>query len=228
MAPFRTLTFDLFGTVLDLGGSLTPYIRDYLEEKKCKFSPEEFWSKWRERQRIEQFRDTIMMLGHCGYLEAARRALKYVFAQIGIPVTNREVAELMEAWRQLKPFPEVEEALNGLKEDFQLVVLSNGERDFLKYLVENRCPFGFDRIISVDEAGAFKPHPAVYRKAAQLLKREPGECLMVSAHPFDVVGARACGFRGAFVNRYGFPYIDDRFLPDLEVQDFSELARELM
>ena len=110
MAPFRTLTFDLFGTVLDLGGSLTPYIRDYLEEKKCKFSPEGFWSKWRERQRIEQFRDTIMMLGHCGYLEAARRALKYVFAQIG----------------------------------------------------------------------------------------------------------------------YGFPYIDDRFLPDLEVQDFSELARELM
>ena len=29
----KALTFDLFGTILDLGRSLTPYIADYLKSK---------------------------------------------------------------------------------------------------------------------------------------------------------------------------------------------------
>ena len=32
-ASVRALTFDLFGTVLDLGGSLTPYIEEFLRKK---------------------------------------------------------------------------------------------------------------------------------------------------------------------------------------------------
>ena len=30
----QALTFDLFGTILDLGGSLTPFIADMLRERK--------------------------------------------------------------------------------------------------------------------------------------------------------------------------------------------------
>jgi len=70
-------------------------------------------------------------------------------------------------------------------------------------------------VISVQVAGAFKPHPGVYLRAASLLELEAGECMMVSANSFDVMGARACGFRGAFVNRYGLPYEDTPFRPDV-------------
>ena len=78
------------------------------------------------------------------------------------------------------------------------------------------------------EAGAFKPHPSVYRTAAGLLECEPHEIMMVAAHSFDIMGARACGFRGAFVNRYGLPYEDTPLLPDLVVEDFDGLASELL
>ena len=40
--------------------------------------------------------------------------------------------------------------------------------------------------------------------------------MMVSSNSFDVVGARACGFRGAFVDRYGLPYEDTAFQPDVD------------
>jgi 2-haloacid dehalogenase len=51
--------------------------------------------------------------------------------------------------------------------------------------------------------------------------------MMVSANSFDVMGARACGFRGAFVNRYQLPYEDTPFQPDVVVKDFHELADSL-
>ena len=79
-------------------------------------------------------------------------------------------------------------------------------RTFLAHLATNRIGWDFDCIISVEEAGAFKPHPGVYRRAATSLHLEVGQCMMVSANSFDVLGARACGMRGAFVNRNALPY----------------------
>jgi 2-haloacid dehalogenase len=227
MKHVKALTFDLFGTVLDLTGSLHPSIQKFLEGKSSGLTSEQMWAQWRDRQRLEQFRDTMMMLGHCGYLEAVRRALIYTLRHNCISYSADEVEELMAAWQQLNPFPEVEAALARLRDRFTLVVLSNGEPDYLDFLVKERCPFGFNKVISVNEAGAFKPHPGVYRRAAQILGSEPGELMMVSAHPFDVAGARACGYQGAFVNRYGFPD-DDRFPPNLEVDSFTALADALL
>lgn len=85
-------------------------------------------------------------------------------------------------------------------------------------------------MISVDAAGAFKPHPAVYRGAARALRREVGELIMVSANSFDVLGARACGLRGVYVDRYRLPYeeTEPQFLPDATVANFDELADLLL
>ena len=72
-----TLTFDIFGTVLDLAGSLIPPLDDLL--KKCgnaeNLQGSDVWAQWRLRQRIEQYQDNLFMLGHSGYLAVKRRAL---------------------------------------------------------------------------------------------------------------------------------------------------------
>jgi 2-haloacid dehalogenase len=227
LIAIKALTFDLFGTVLDLGGSLTPFIAKFLEGKGAPVSANRFWEQWRYRQRIEQYQDNIMMLGHSGYLETARRAFVYVLALNRIQASKDEVRAFMLAWQELSPFPEVVPALKKLKTRFKLVALSNGEPHFLDHLVKNRIRWNFDGVISVQTAGAFKPHPGVYLRAASILGLEPGECLMVSANSFDVMGARACGFRGGYVNRYDLPYEDTPFRPDWVVRDFTQLAKAL-
>ena len=223
----KALTFDLFGTILDLAGSLTPFIGRFLQTKGSAIDPGRFWEQWRYRQRIEQYQDNIMMLGHCGYLEAARRSFVYTLSLSGIKASPEEVQQFMSAWQELSPFGDVLPALQRLKNKYQLVVLSNGEAHFLDYLVKNRLNYDFQAVISVEQVGAFKPHPGVYRRAAVILGLEVGECMMVSAHPFDLVGARACGYRAAYVNRYGLPYEDTPFQPDVRVKDFTELAKAL-
>ena len=50
---------------------------------------------------------------------------------------------------------------------------------------------------------------------------------MVASHSFDMMGARACGYRGAYVNRSGLPFEETRYQPDIVVEDFEELASVL-
>ena len=231
MAKFeqvQALTFDLFGTILDLGGSLTPFIADMLREKGANTTAEQFWQQWRYRQRLEQFQDTIMMLGHGGYLETVRRAFVYVLALNKIEMSKEEVQTFLACWQELSPFPEVRSGLEKLATRYKLVGLSNGDPAFLDHLAKNRIQWDFDDVISVTTMGAFKPHPAVYRRAAQILSLEVGECMMVSANSFDVVGARACGMRGAYVNRYNLPYEDSPYRADITAADFTELAETIV
>jgi len=222
-----TLAFDIFGTVLDLTGSITPPTRQFLQKKSAAVSAELFWDQWRARQRIEQYQDSLMMLGHSGYLETCRKAFLYCLRLNGIPFTDSEVRGVMQAWQDLSPHADVAEGLRRLKSRYKLVALSNGEQAYLEHLEKERMRFGFDAIISVQRAGVFKPHPAVYRTGAMVLGLEPHQIMMVAAHAFDIMGARACGYRGAYVNRYRLPYEESPFKPDIEVRDFVELADRL-
>ena len=224
-----TLAFDIFGTVLDLTGSLVAPTDRFLKELGSDLTGVDFYPQWRARQRIEQYQDTLVMLGHSGYLETCRRALAYALRANGVEFRPGQVEEFMAVWQDLSPYPDSLTGLRRLSKTYRLVALSNGEPDYLLHLARNRIGFEFDKIISVEEAGAFKPHPAVYRAATRLMDVEPAEVMMVAAHSFDIMGARACGYRGAYVNRYKLPYEDtDKYTPDLVVEDFSRLAGVLL
>lgn len=230
LANTKALTFDLFGTVLDLGGSLTSYIAEFLKEHGSDRDAGAFWAQLRYRQRIEQYQDSLVELGHSGYLETVEKAFSYVCRLNGLDPERPAIKKWMESWQMLSPFPEVVDALDRLKSRFKLVALSNGNPWFLDHLVKNRIKYDFDAVLSVELAGAFKPHPAVYRRAARELDMEVGELIMVSANSFDVMGARTCGLRGAYVNRYDLPFEDThaRYLPDVTVGNFTQLADVLL
>jgi 2-haloacid dehalogenase len=223
-----TLTFDCFGTILDLRGSLSGPLDKFLQTKGVSINGDEMWTRWRYRQRIEQYQDTLIMMGHSGYLEVARKALVYVLRQSSVPFTEEEIKEVMEAWQFLSPFPEAVDGLKKLKKRFRLVALSNGNRWFLDHLVKNRIKYDFDEIISVEEVGNFKPHPSVYRATQRILGAEPFQLGMVSANTFDVMGARASGYRGIWVDRYNLPYEETPYRPDLHIHDFTEMADALV
>ena len=224
----NTLTFDLFGTVLDLAGSLMPHIEDFLAKRESPIDAAAFWAQWRLRQRVEQYQDTILMLGHSGYLTVCKYGFIYTLRSNNIPFNREEVEEFMQVWQQLKPFEDAVSGLHRLKGHYKLVGLSNGEPWYLDHLVKNRIKFDFDDVISVEEAGAFKPHPGVYRKAARILGSEVGELMMVASHSFDIMGARACGYRAAYVNRYGLPMEESPYQPDIMTVDFEQLADYLI
>ncbi len=133
----------------------------------------------------------------------------------------------MNSYQFLSPFKEAVPSLTRLATKYKLVMLSNGEQEFLEYLADKRIKFKFDSILSAETVGQFKPHPSVYRFAAQALTLEPNQIMMVAAHSFDILGARHSGYRGAYVNRYDLPYDETIYKPDFITSNFIELCELL-
>ncbi len=98
ISTVKALTFDLFGTVLDLGASLEQPIDQFLTDTRAHVSVEQFWGDWRLRQRLEQYRDTVMMLRHSGYLATVNNAVRYVAACHHVNASQDDFDKLMAAW----------------------------------------------------------------------------------------------------------------------------------
>ena len=77
LARVKYLSFDIFGTVMDLSGSLAGPAGEFLVAHGSEMTGPAFYAEWRERQRIEQYQDNLLMLRHSGYLETCRRAFVY-------------------------------------------------------------------------------------------------------------------------------------------------------
>ena len=155
----KYLTFDIFGTVMDLSGSLAGPAGEFLEANGSDMSGQAFYAEWRERQRIEQYQDNLLMLGHSGYLETCRRAFVYCLKKQDVGYTSESVREFMQVYEGLQPYGDAVEGLRSLAARYKLVALSNGEQWYLEELLSNNVPVEFDAIISVDQVGAFKPSP---------------------------------------------------------------------
>ena len=140
----KYLAFDIFGTVMDLSGSLTGPAGDFLAAHGSKMSGEEFYAEWRERQRIEQYQDNLLMLGHSGYLETCRRAFVYCLKKHDVGYTDEAVREFMKTYKGLQPFGDAIQGLRKLEGRYKLVALSNGEQWYLEELLRNNVPIGFD------------------------------------------------------------------------------------
>jgi 2-haloacid dehalogenase len=206
-----------------LGASHNPRLDAYLKSKGADLKATELWERWRNRQRLQQYEDNQFCTGHFGYLDSSRRALIYTLRATKLPFEEADVRRIMEGWQELVPFPDAVTGLERLRKKYKLVALSNGENDYLGNDVRG-IRFDFDRVISVEDVGVFKPSPQVYRYAARVLKVEPCELMMVSAHSFDAIGARASGYRAAYVNRYDLPYDESPYRFDIEASDFLDLA----
>lgn len=219
--------FDLYGTVVDMQGGLTRAVTPYLKAKGWAGDPSRLVTWWRRTHFENSMIDALLHRTHTPYREIGRISLAYTLERAGIPHTQDEVKSLVAEIERLRPFPDVVEALARLKRKYRLVILPNGDPDMLE-AIKPRLGIAFDRIISVAEAGSFKPHAATYRKAAEMMAARPQEILFVANHAFDCVGAKASGMRAAFVDRRKRPFGDWPYQPDLVVADFKDLADQLL
>lgn len=223
----RALMFDFYGTIVDMQGGLTEVIAPYLKRKGFEGAPGRVVTWWRRTHFENSMIDALLHREHTPYREIGFRAVDYTLERAGVPHTDEEVRELVDAITRLRPFPDVAAALDRLRAKFKLVILSNGDPDMLASGVPY-SGIAFDRVISVAEASSFKPHVATYRKAAELIGLEPGQILFVANHAFDCIGAKSFGMKTAFIDRRKRPFGKTPHQPDVIVADFTELAGTLL
>jgi 2-haloacid dehalogenase len=228
LEPIGAITFDMYGTLLDLVASFAAGFDGFLKSKNYQGSADEVVQAWEMAYLHESNVDTLLGRPRTPFEIVRRLALSQLFFKLKIDHTKDDIEELVTTKATPTLFSDVKENMTRLKSQYQMVVLSNGDLDSLERAISG-LGIPVDCAISAEQAGFYKPHTGVYRYAISEIGLRGEQVLHVAAHAWDVRGARAAGMAGAYINRYAIPYVDaDGSKADLEVSDLAGLADRLV
>jgi 2-haloacid dehalogenase len=157
-------------------------------------------------------------------------ARELLLGQLSQAALNRSVEEaaqhVMDGFATLELHPDVASGVDRLHEDgLRLVTLSNGSATVAERLLTSaHVRDRFEQLLSVEDAGAWKPSARAYEYAAQVCDVKPDEMVLVAVHPWDVDGARRAGLQSCWVNRSGGPYPATFLEPTYTVGSLEEIA----
>jgi 2-haloacid dehalogenase len=167
---------------------------------------------------------------HERFADLGRQALRVLLAGQNL---NRRldaaVDHVMDGFAGLGLHPDVPAGVRALRAaGLRLVTLSNGPTLVAEALLGAAgLRAEFEQLLSVDDAGAWKPAGRAYRYAARACGTRPADMLLVAAHPWDIDGAARAGMDTAWLNRAGAIYPAYFTQPTHTITTLPDLAARL-
>lgn len=139
------------------------------------------------------------------------------------------VEHVMAGFTQLPVHPDVPDGVRALRSTGRrLVTMSNGSAQVAEQLFSDAgIRDEFEALLSVEDAGAWKPDREAYDYAARACDTAPDGMLLVAVHPWDIDGAARAGMHTAWINRGALPYPGHFTPPEHTVAALADLADQL-
>lgn len=221
--PKSVFVFDAYGTLFDVTGAAR-----LASEHSPRLAT--IWpamaETWRRKQ-LEYCWLRAIMGAHADFAEVTADALDWALDASGLAAEAGVLRPLLlELYHRLPAFPEAAGALAQLRaQGKRLAILSNGTPGMLADAVASAGLDGlFEALISVEEAGVYKPDARVYALVQARLGVAPRDVLFVSSNGWDVAGAARFGFTTAWVNRTGQPMERLPHGPAHVIRDLTQLG----
>lgn len=217
MLAFGVYVFDAYGTLFDVHSAAA----------RAKEDIGPAWERLSEIWRAKQLEYTWIHAAtgrHATFAELTEQSLDNAIARVGgVPSGVR--GRLLATYRELDAYPEVRSVLQALAaRGARLAILSNGDPDMLASAVAAAGLDGlFAAVISVAEAGVFKPSMKVYAHCCERLATAPALISFQSSNRWDIAGAKAAGLRTVWINRAGLPDEYPAMPADIVARDLSVL-----
>jgi len=205
------VVFDVLGTLFHL----TP-----LEEKLGGKAQLDAWF-----QRLLHSAVSLSLAGEWQpFDKLAESTLKTALARMK---SDLDADAVLAELQKLPPYPDAGRAFELLEQARVTVgVLTNGGERATRKLLEGA---GLDErvaeIVSVEEIELYKPHPAVYRHAAERIGVEPKSLTLIAAHAWDVAGAKAAGLDAVWVDRLEHEWPLPKGKPRKAASDLEQAAQ---
>ena len=163
------------------------------------------------------------------FAKVAAGVLAAVLAQAGVADVEAAVEHVMTGMQELDVHDDVPEGVRALRRAGRtLVTLTNGATATSDGLLTRAgTREEFDQLLSVDDAGLWKPARAAYDYAVRQTGRPPGELMLVAVHPWDVDGASRAGLRTAWIDRGSSRYPSHLLAPEVRASSITDLAQQL-
>jgi 2-haloacid dehalogenase len=216
--PFRAIAFDAFPVfdprpVFGLAETLFPGRGAALADA------------WRTRQFEYQWLRALTGR-YADFWQTTEDALVFASQLLKLELTPEKRTQLMQAYLELKSWPDVGSALKTLKDEgLRMVFLSNMTARMLEAGIQNAALEGFfEYVLSTDRIRSYKPDPRAYQMAIDTLRLPREEILFVAFAGWDTAGAKSFGYPTFWVNRLGLPVEELDVFPDASGRDLTDLV----
>lgn len=191
------LTFDCYGTLIQWDEGLLAAMDRILSAKGGNIDQKAFISVYdRHEHALEEERP------HRIFADVSALALERAMAEFGLPFDVADADILTSSIGGMPPFPEVVATLERLKAaGFRLAIISNTDD---AVIAGNVAQLGghVDRVITAEQAGAYKPSSQIFHHAWNSLGIGMNDLVHICASPhLDLAAARELGFRSVWIDR---------------------------
>ncbi|WP_132055601.1 haloacid dehalogenase type II [Pseudocnuella soli] len=188
------ILFDVYETLMDMS-NIQRRINSVLDSKRG-------FTIWFELLMQYCFLDNCVGQFH-PFPDICKATLHMSAKSLGKTVSDHEVDDMLHLMKHLPLHDGVPEALSALKDaGYRLAALTNAPAQVVQERMERTGLISyFDGVMSGEEIKKFKPACEVYQWAAQKMAVPTDDCLLVTAHPWDVAGAHYAGMKTAFIQR---------------------------
>jgi 2-haloacid dehalogenase len=168
----------------------------------------ELSNAWRTRQFEYQWLRALS--GHyADFWQTTEDGLVFAAKLLQLELTPAKRTQLMQAYLELKAWPDVLPALGALKAaGVRLALLSNMTAKMLR----------------ADRIRTYKPDPRAYQLAIEAFKLERHEILFVAFAGWDAAGAKRFGYPTFWVNRLNLPGEELGVAPDATGRGLADLV----
>ncbi|MBN1274921.1 HAD family hydrolase [Candidatus Woesearchaeota archaeon] len=192
----KIIIFDFWGTLVENGVRPSPskQVRYFLRVKEP-FS--EFITTFEHAFMTKQF-------------ETLREGFEAVVEAFGKRIPDFVYDKLVGMWNKFtilsKPFDDTIEALEDLKKDYKLVILSNTDNFSLRQVMDKYdLEKYFDKVYLSCETGRLKSDTESYKQILSDFDAQPEDCLMVGDSPqSDIISAEAADVPAVLIDRRGW------------------------
>ncbi|MEM5340332.1 haloacid dehalogenase type II [Paraburkholderia azotifigens] len=192
------LTFDCYGTLIQWDEGLQHAVAAILASKRAAaIDPRAFIAVYdRHEHALEQTPP------HRSFREVAGEALRIALDEFDLHADDNDIRMLTERISAMPPFPEVVDTLRALKEaGYRLCIVSNTDDDVIAGNVAQLGGY-IDRVITAQQAGAYKPDRRLFDYAHEQLGVSRDDVVHICASPhLDHAAARDIGFRCVWIDR---------------------------
>jgi 2-haloalkanoic acid dehalogenase type II len=233
VTDFTTLTFDCYGSLIDWETGILAELGPWASQHGLRVSDEALLEAFGVVE-AECERETPAVL----YPGILARVLERLASRWGTTLRPGEADAFGSSVGRWPAFPDSPEALAYLAQHYELVILSNVDHASFARSRE-RLGVQFDRVITAQDIGSYKPDPRNFQFAIDDLRRtfgtEPREILHTAQSIFhDIVPAKRAGLQTMWINRrrgregWGATPAPGETgaaaTPDFEVESLAELA----
>ncbi len=154
---YDIVSFDCYGTLVDWESSIVETLQAILQSHDANMNNDvvlEYFAEW---EPLEQAQGG-------SYRSVLDRVFERYGYRLGFTTRSAESKQFQECIAKSVPFEDTLEALNRLQERVKIAIISNTDNELFA-ITRNSLDTDFNYVITAEDAGVYKPNPAVFEAA---------------------------------------------------------------